>query len=139
MASLVGSSAKQAFAKAQINWESADIRVALSTGYSFNVDTDQYLSAITNECVGTGYVRKALTTKTATLVTGGVQLKADDATWTGANFGSPAVAVIYLYNAGGDGASLIIGALTPNVIPTNPGDYTIKWNNAATNGALFTM
>ena len=139
MSSLVGTYAKQAFAKAQINWETADIRVALSTGYSFAADTDQYLSAMTNECVGTGYARKALTTKTATMVTGGVQLKADDMTWTGANFGSPAVAVVYVYNAGGDGASLIIGALTPNVIPTNTGDYIIKWSNAATNGALFTL
>ena len=138
MSSLVGTYSKQAFVKAQINWETADIRVALTTGYAFNVDTDQYLTAMTNECVGTGYARKALTGKTATMVAGGVQLKADDPTWTGANFGTPAFAVIYVYNVS-DAAALIIGVLDQNDIPTNTGDYSIKWNNTAVNGALFTL
>ena len=138
MASLVGTYAKEAFATGAINWTTADVRCALSTGFSFNVDSHRYLSDMTNECVGTGYARKVLAGKAVSRVTGGVELKADDPTWTGANFGTPSHAVIYVYNAA-DSAALIIGVLDQNDIPTNTGDYQLKWDGQASNGKLFTM
>jgi hypothetical protein len=99
------------------------------------------MSDMTNECTGTGYARKTLANRSATFSPGNagyVDLIADDCTWTGADFGTPDKAVVYVYNVS-DSAALICGVLDMNNIVTNTGDYTIKWNSGATAGALFRL
>ena len=138
MSSLVGTYAKEAIAKGQLNWETADIRVALSTGFVFDVDADRYLSAMTNECAGVSYSRKILTGNSVVRVPGAVEMRADSTTWTGAYFGTPDVAVVYVYNAL-DSLALIIGVLDRNNLPTNTGDYTLDWDGQVLSGKLFSI
>ena len=140
MASVFFTKAKALFANAGVNWASADIRVALSTSYTPDVDAHQYLSSMTNECTGGNYVRKALANKAVTEdgTNHCAVLSADNVTWTALNCGTPAVIVVYLYNAS-DAAAPIIGVLDPTDTASNGGDWVAKWNNGASSGALFTI
>ena len=140
MASVFFTHAKALFAGAGINWASDTIKVALSTGYTPNVDTDQFLSAMTNECTGGNYVRKTLANKAVNEDSTNhcANLDADNVTWTALNCGTPAVIVVYKF-VSTDANSPIIGVLDPTDTASNGGDWVAKWNNAATNGTLFTI
>ena len=111
-----------------MNLATGDIRCLLTTSaYTFDADHN-FVSDITNECSGTGYVRKALAeTVTEDDASDYAWFDATDVVWTGADFGTPARAIIYLHNAADASAALLACVdLTP-AIPTNTGDYTVAW------------
>jgi hypothetical protein len=123
-------------------WLTDDIRVALVTSsYVPNQDTHEFLSSITNELSGGGYVRKVLAGKAITIDNANdrIGLFADNVVWTalGVAAGTPAMAIVYEHNAS-DAAAALIGWVEFTTPPTpNGGDWTAKWNNAASNGELF--
>jgi len=101
MASLFNNYAKSRFADGTFDWDTNDIRILLVDNTT-TVDTEanaQNLAGYTTlgELSGTGYVRKALTTKTVTTDTSNnrAELDCDDITWTGLNAGTAIGFLIY--------------------------------------------
>ncbi len=120
-----------------LDWVNDDIRVAMTTSsYTPDVAAHDYLDDITNELAGTGYVRKALASKA--VVTDGNYRNFDAAnpTWTGLDSGTPHWAIVYLYNAGGDGSSELLFAIELDDTPSNGGDYTVQWNGESSNATV---
>lgn len=125
-----------------INWTTDDIRCLLVTSsYTPNQDTHEFVSDITNELSGGNYVRKTLANKTAAEddASDRVDLGADNVTWTAleAVAGTPAYAIIYKHVTV-DADSQLIGWIEFTTPPApNGGDWTAKWNNGASSGAIF--
>lgn len=110
-----------------------DLRVLLvESGYTFDQSHND-VADITNECSGTGYSRKTLAGESVAVVSNVVEIEADNVTWTSADFGTPAGAVVYVYDAVDANARLVCFC-DQNDIATNGSDYTLKWNNGATAG-----
>lgn len=130
---------KFAIGRAQVDLANADIRVLLvNSGYVF-APTHNFVSDITFELGGTGYVRKILANKTAVEDDIGnlVKFDADDLTWTGANFtgsggggGTPDAAIIYV-ESGSDMARNLLFCLdiSPKIVPSGV-DYTLQFGAA---------
>jgi len=115
-----------------------DLRCALVTAtYTFS-QAHNDMADITNECTGTGYARKELINDLAQVTSNVCEVVSDALTWTGADFGTPAGAVIYVYNAVDANARLVC-FLDQNNIVTNGGDYTLKFNNADTGGRMVSF
>jgi hypothetical protein len=113
----------------EIDVGTTDIRVLLvESGYTFDKAHND-VDDITNECTGTGYSRKALTSMTAGVLSNVAEMKAAAVTWTGADFGTPAGAVIYKYNAS-DADARLLCFCDQNDLITNGGDYTLEFNSA---------
>lgn len=115
-----------------LDLSSSDVRTLLvSSSYTYDPDHN-FVSDLTNELSGTGYARKALTTKTVTeddTNDRGV-FDADDLTWVGANFGTPAAAIVYLENTTDATRELIARiALSPSIV-TNTGDFIVAWSGS---------
>jgi hypothetical protein len=121
------------------NLSSGNIRVALVTGYTPNIDTHRlWTDASGNEIAGTGYTAngKLLTALAVTqddTDDEGV-FDAGDVTWTGLNAtaGEPNYAVMYDDDATGTRADALI-AYWSITTATNGGDYTLQW---ATEGII---
>lgn len=110
----------------------ADVRVLLvSSAYTYDADHN-FVSDITNELSGTGYLRKALTGEVVAEddTNDRGTFDADDVVWTGADFGTPAAAILYL-EAGSDATRELITriALSPS-ITTNTGSFTVAWSGS---------
>jgi hypothetical protein len=144
MASAVYNNAKELFANGGLDWNTDDMRCLLVTSsYSPNIDTHVFVSDVTNELSGGGYVRKTLTGETVTQnnTDDRADLSADNVTWTalGAAAGTPAKAIIFKF-VSVDGDSPIVGHVDLTSPPTpNGGDYTVKWNNGSTSGDIFRL
>lgn len=128
-----------ALATGNIDWENDDIRVLLTTA-TYTPDKDSHVNVddVTNELNGTGYARVALANKDATQDNANdrVDFEADNVTWTEIDAGTPAIAVIYKH-VNDDTDSLLIGWVEFTPTTTNGGDFTLKWNNGATAGAVL--
>ena len=142
MACYVYNSAKVALMSGGIDLDTDDMRVLLTTSsYTPNIDSHSKVSHITNECTGSGYARKALASETVTQDNtnnrGG--FSATNVTWTAANFGSPAYAVIYKYNSAATAAALLCCVdLTP-VVATSGDDFTVAWAGGSSSGDILRL
>ena len=138
MANLIYSTAKGDFADGTNDWDAGGqtYRVLLTTSTYTPVASHQFVSSITNELAGGGYTRKDLTTRTVTANGANFDLKADNTAYTALTNGQTAAwAIVYKFVTN-DADSRLIAAidLAPGVIMT--GDVTIKWDAAASNGAI---
>jgi hypothetical protein len=142
MATYVYNNAKGALINGTIDLNTDDIRVLLTTSsYSPDIDADTMVSHVDNECSGSGYARKALSGETVTVnnTDNRADFSANNLTWTAANFGTPAYAVLYKYNSAATAAALICCVdLTP-AVATNGGDYTVKWNGGSSSGDILRL
>lgn len=129
----------QAILNKEIDFDTDDIRCLLvSSSYTF-AETHDFVSDITNELSGGNYARQQIATRSFTEDAGNHWIKCDGADTTFASLeavaGTPATAIVYLYNAA-DAAARLICACPLTTPPTpNGGDYKIVWG---TNG-IFTV
>jgi len=130
MASGVYNNAKQG--GTQFVWGTDTIMCLLnSSSYTFDPDHDTVDNVDANELSGTGYVRKTLASKTVTVddTNDEVRFDAADITWTGANFGTVAGAVVYKFVTNDtDSVPLVWAELTSPAV-TNGGDFTLQWSS----------
>jgi hypothetical protein len=113
-----------------LDLDTQDIRVLLCTA-SFTPSVDHnFVSEVTNECTGTGYARTALTSESVTEddTNDRAVFDAADVTWTGANFGTPAYAVIYRFVTNDADSPIIAVHTITSPVATNGGDYTLVWS-----------
>lgn len=115
-----------------LDLSSSDVRVLLvGTGYTYDPDHN-FVSDLTSELSGTGYVRKALTGLTVTEddTNDRGQFTANNLTWTGANFGTVDAAILYLEDTT-DAARQLIARIDVNPnIATNTGDFSVAWSGS---------
>lgn len=131
MANLVYNKGKALLANGGLDWDAATIKAALvGTAYTANADHN-FLSEVTAELSGTGYVRKTLAGCTVTEddTNDRAILDANDVTWTGINAGTAAAVVIYKDNASDAAAELICYVDVTDTV-TNGGDFTVQWSTA---------
>ena len=132
-------------AKSALNaypWTSDTWKILLTTSsYTPDIDAHVYVSDVTNELVGTGYVRKTLAGQAVSIDTGNdrADFKANNVTWTAIQADTAAKAIVYRFVTV-DGDSPIIACLdiTPATI-TNGGDFTLEWDGQLVNGRLFSI
>ena len=132
--------AKKKLADGDLDLDTADIR-SLLIDSSQAVDPDRdFVSQLSGELSGTGYVRKTLTSTAVTRddPNNQVKLTADNRTWTGADFGTPQYEVFYVHVTN-DADSFILGyALVRdsgnNAIVTNGADLVTTQHS--TNGLI---
>lgn len=141
MASRYTNNGLELFANGEIDWVDDDIRCLLTTSsFSPNQDTLDFVDDVTNELSGGNYVRKSLTTTTVQDdANDRAELGATNVTWTalGAAAGTPARAIIFKF-VSTDADSPVLGWVDLTTPPApNGGDYTVKWNNGATDGTIF--
>jgi len=141
MASVIYNNAKKLIGDGTINWTTGTYRIALvGTTYTPDVDAHIYLSSVTNEITGTGYLRKDTTNRAIVIDTANdrADYKADNITWTAISAGTIGGAVLYkLGTVDGDSPLLAYIDLTDTV--TNGGDFTIKWDGQSSNGRIFSI
>ncbi len=129
---------KMSIASGQLVLATADLRVLLvASGYVFDPDHD-FVSDLTNELSGTGYLRQALANKIVVEddVADRIKFDADDVTWNGANFTGGAVdsAIIYV-EATNDNARQLVCSIDINPkLVTSGVNYTLSWG---ANGILL--
>ena len=116
-----------------IDWDGAtDVRILLTTS-SYTPDRDHnFVSDVTNELSGGGYVRKATASRSVTEddANDRVILDLADVTYTalGAVAGTPKYAVFYV-EAGTDATRALICWIDLGSAPApNGGDYTLQWD-----------
>jgi hypothetical protein len=141
MASVIFNNAKKLLGDGTINWPANTIRVALvTTAYTPDIDAHLYVSSITNELSGTGYSRKDLANKSVVVDNANdrADYKADNVTWTAisASGATAGAAVVYKFGTV-DGDSPLIAYVDITDTIMNGGDFTIKWDNQASNGAVI--
>ena len=103
----------------------------VQNGYTPNRD-HRFVSDVTNELSGTGYVRKTLAGRTVTRDDGTDKVKCDatDPVWTGINAGTAEGAVIYKQTGGDDsspGNDDLVCFLDFSQV-TNGGDMTLQFH-----------
>lgn len=129
--------AKKKFVDGDIDWLVDTIKVALYTGYTPDIDTHEFINAVTTEESGTGYTAGGitLTSKTTTVNTGTdlVAVDAANVTWSGLDVGTPSHAVIYK-DTGTPATSPVICHIELGTA-SNGGDYTLTFNA----GGIFTL
>jgi hypothetical protein len=141
MASTLYNNALELISNGEIDWVDDDIRCLLVTSsYTPDRDTHDFVDDITNELSGGNYVRKALTTATTQNNTDDrADLSADNVTWTAleAAAGTPALAIIYK-QVTNDADSPLLGWIELTTPPApNGGDYTLRWDNGGSAGDIF--
>lgn len=123
-------------------WTSGDWRVLLTTSaYSPDIDADEFVADVANELSGTGYVRKALASKSVNIDTAAdlAEFIAGALTWEGLDTGStPAKAVVFKQVTNdADSWLLCCVDLTPAVDPEGS-DLTVRWNGGSPTGTVIT-
>lgn len=126
---------KAGLANGTVDWDTSDLRGLLVTSaYTFDADHNT-VSQITNELVGTGYVRKSLTcTVVENDASDRAELTIAALTWTAIDAGTPVALVVYKHDAGGDASSQLFGYFDFTAVTTNGGDLTV--NFASDNAVL---
>lgn len=114
----------------------ADYEALLVSGHTFNADNDYVSDVSGDECAGTGYARKNLSTKALTLddTNDRAIWKFDDLTWTGADWGTFDAMIVYLNDGIGDASSPLIAYYYFGTVTTDGNDETIAIDT--TEGAL---
>jgi len=134
--SLVYNIAKQKFANGDMDWEANTIKVLLlNSGYTADADhaTVDAIISVSNECSGTGYVRKSLANKVSDNDTTNdrTELKADDISWTGLSVGTVAAFLVYQeIDSGNDALNIPIAYINTGGFPTTAsgGDVAIAFS-----------
>ncbi len=122
--------AKVALMEARMNLEGGTIMVALVTGYSVDIDGDEFWDDVSgDEASGDGYTAggEELANRSVTqddTEDEGV-FDADDVTWEDLDVGTPSHAIIYR-DSGSPSSSPLIAAVELGVA-SNGQDYTIQW------------
>jgi len=143
MVSTIYNNAKNLIGEGSITWDSLAQTyqiLLVNASYVPNIDTDLYVSSVTNELTGGNYVRKTLTGRTATTDTGNdrCDFKADNVTWSAISAGTAAAAVLFKF-VSSDSDSPLIAYISFTSTVTNGGDLTLKWDGQLTNGRLFSI
>jgi hypothetical protein len=126
-----------------LNWTADTIQVLLvGNGYTPSA-AHQYVSDVVGqELSTTGYVRKTLATKSVLNDTGNhrADLKADNLTWTAIGTATTppvaAYAIVFKFITN-DAASVLLGCIDNPDQALNGGDFTLKWDSQASNGAVL--
>jgi len=126
-----------------IDFVSDTIRVLLVNASHTFTATHTTVSQITaNELSTTNYVRKDLAGKAITAATNVTSFLADNVTWTalGPTSAGPtaAFAIVYKFITN-DAGSLLLACIDFTDQTLNGSDFTLKWNGASSNGAVFTL
>jgi hypothetical protein len=141
MASVVYNNAKGLLGAGSLNWTSNTIRCALvAPGYTPDIDAHVYLSSVTNELSGTGYSRKDLAGKSVAVDNANDRCdhKADNVTWTAISASGATAAGVVVYKFGTvDSDSPLLAYIDITDTVMNGGDFTVRWDNQASNGAVF--
>lgn len=125
-----------------IDFVNDTIRALLvDASYTFAA-TDVHVSDITHELSTTNYVRKDLATKSISAASNVTSFLADNVTWTalGPTSSGPTAAKAIVYKfISNDAGSLLIACIDFPDQTLNGSDFTLKWNGASSNGAVFTL
>jgi len=145
MASLIYTNATKLIGDGTVDWDNGGhtYRVLLVTPtYSIDVDGHVFVSHITNELSGTGYVRKDLANRAVTVdnANNRSDYKADNVTWTAitAANATAALAIVFKFVTNDADSPLIAAIDFPDTI-MNGGDFQLKWDGQASNGTLFRL
>ena len=143
MVSTVYNNAKNLLGEGSITWDSVGQTyqvLLVNSSYVPNIDTDIYVSSVTNELVGGNYVRKTLANRATVTDTGNdrCDYKADNVTWSAISAGTPVAAVLFKF-VSSDADSPLIAYIAFTSTVTNGGDLTLKWDGAVANGRLFSI
>lgn len=149
MASFVTNRAKAGFANGELDWDTNTIKVMLVTAANDATVDDDFIGAIVTlgELSGTGYTAGFGQSGRHTLATRSVEqdetndwanLKADNETWTAINAGTAAACLI-VKEVTNDADSILLAKLEFTAVVTNGGDFTIKWDNQASNGTVLRL
>lgn len=127
----------------QLRWDliSETYRVLLvGSGYVPDLSNHVYVSAITDELTGNGYVRKAITDRSITPNATGVDYVGASVRWSaiGPCSATPVAAVLFKAN-GTDATSPLIAYITVTPTPLRGGAFLIRWNREAGFGALLSL
>jgi len=120
----------------EIDFDTDNIKIMLLTNsYTFDQDTHQYKSSITNEVSGTGYTAggQTLTSVTVTYdtATNTIKLDAADPSWTGSTLTGVRKAVIYDSTPGTDATRPLIAYLESDAdLSTTSGTLSITFDAA---------
>lgn len=128
--SLVYNGAVTSFANKEIDWGTDTIKCMLVTsGYTVSQTTHRYVSDVSNEIVGTGYIAggKALTNKTEAFVGQVKRFDADDVVWTNSTITARG-AVVYVDTGNSSTSALICFVDFGRDVDTVEGDFTVAWD-----------
>lgn len=120
----------------EVDFDSDTIKIMLCTNsYTFDQDTHQYKSSITNEVSGTGYTAggQALTSVTVTYDTSTnvIKLDAADPSWTSSTITGARKAIIYDATPGTDATRPLIAYLESDAdLSTTSGTLSITFDAA---------
>lgn len=121
---------KYLLATGALDLSTADVRMALVTSsYTFNPDHNT-MDEVSNEVTGTGYSRKTLATLTVTEndTDNCAYFGADNVSWTGASFSTPAAAVLYVEGIDDSARELIAYVRIPSAPAPIGSTYAIEWD-----------
>jgi hypothetical protein len=114
----------------------------LTTGSYTPVATHNFVSDVTNELAGGGYVRKDLATRTILEddANSRADYKADNVTWTGlTSTQTYRWAIVYKFETTDADSPLLCAIDMTSVGLTGLTEYGLKWDNAASNGRVFSV
>lgn len=120
----------------EIDFDSDSIKIMLcTTSYTFDQDTHQYKSSITNEVTGTGYTAggQALTSVAVTYdtATNTIKMDAADPSWPSSTIAGVLKAVIYDSTPGTDATRPLIAYLESDAtLSTTSGTLSITFDTA---------
>ncbi|WP_159840229.1 hypothetical protein [Nocardia sp. CY41] len=120
----------------EIDFDTDNIKIMLCTNsYTFDQDTHQYKSSITNEVSGTGYTAGGQTLTSVTVTydapTNTIKLDAADPSWTGSTLTGVRKAVIYDSTPGTDATRPLIAYLESDAdLSTTSGTLSITFDAA---------
>lgn len=113
-------------------------RVLLATtAYTPDQDAHQFVSSVTNELSGGGYVRKDITNRTISLDAANNRSNwmADCPTWTTLT-GTWRWAIVYKFVTN-DADSILMRAIDLTAVTSSGGDFLLRWDGQTSNGAVF--
>ena len=121
-------------ANKEVDLDSDDIKVLLVTAsYTFDQDTHQYLSSITNELSGGGYARVALTGEAISYDAGTNVMKfdANDAAFAGLTTTTARAAVVFDNTPASDATRPLLQFVDFGAdVTVTAGTLTVTWNAA---------
>jgi hypothetical protein len=117
----------------RVDWDADTIKTALHTsGYTQNIDSDDFFNDAVSEITGTGYTAGGFThtTSAVSLDSGSdtVRLDADDAAWTSASF-SADNATVYKDTGNSTTAPLMAYVDFGATETVSSGTFTIQWDS----------
>jgi hypothetical protein len=140
LADLTYTNFSQLLGDAQLDWDAGGqiYRVLLATtSYVPDQDAHIFVSSVTNELSGGGYVRKDITNRTSVKdnVNNRTNWMADCPTWTTLT-GTWRWAIVYKFGTT-DADSPLLRAIDLTAVTSSGGDFLLRWDGQTSNGAVF--